>query len=299
MSAPPIESQLPAEAARTLRERYRAAGRHPRKQLGQHFLADLNLARKIVDAVGEPGGPVLEIGAGLGALTFLLAERGHQVQAVEVDRQLADELRGAMAPWPSVQVIQADIRTLDLATLAPGTPGTRLRIAGNLPYNLTSEILIQLLRAADAFSSAVLMVQDDVAERLAAEPGGKAYGSLTVTLGLAFAIELFLRVPRQAFWPAPAVDSAVIRLDPHPTRPPDFRWIEQVVRAAFGQRRKTIGKALAAGLGIERDRIETAIRATGLDPAARAEVLSPADFVHLARALRSLRTPGAEVSDGA
>ncbi|HWN82310.1 MAG TPA: 16S rRNA (adenine(1518)-N(6)/adenine(1519)-N(6))-dimethyltransferase RsmA [Candidatus Udaeobacter sp.] len=295
MSAPPIDSQLPAEAARALRERYRAAGRQPRKQLGQHFLADLNLARKIVDALGEPGGPVLEIGAGLGALTFLLAERGHRVLAVEVDRQLADELREALAPWPQVQVIQADIRTLDLAHrdfAPPDATGPRLRIVGNLPYNLTSEILIQLLRAADVFSSAVVMIQDDVAERLAAAPGGKSYGSLTVTLGLAFAIELFLRVPRQAFWPAPAVDSAVIRLDPHASRPPDERWIEQVVRAGFGQRRKTLGKALAAGLALERERIESTMRAAGLDPGARAETLSPADFVRLARALRSSSNAG-------
>jgi 16S rRNA (adenine1518-N6/adenine1519-N6)-dimethyltransferase len=288
-AAPPIDHPLPAEAARALRERYRAAGHHPRKQLGQHFLADLNLARKIVDAVGEPGPLVLEIGAGLGALTFLLAERGHTVRAIEVDRQLAAALGEAMAPWPSIAVIAADIRTLRLEDLvSPGT-GERLRVVGNLPYGLTSEILIQLLRSADALASATLMLQDDVAERLTAAPGGKSYGSLTVTLGLAFAIELILRAPRQAFWPAPEVDSAVIQLVPRARPEPDLLWIERVVRAGFGQRRKTLGKALAAGLGAERAAIEAAMRASGFDPGARAEVLSPADFVRLARALHDFR----------
>jgi 16S rRNA (adenine1518-N6/adenine1519-N6)-dimethyltransferase len=282
-AAPPVDHPLPTDAARALRERYRSLGLRPRKQLGQHFLADLNLARKIVDAVGEPGPPVLEIGAGLGALTFLLAERGHTVLAVEVDRHLADPLREALAPWPAVQVIHADIRSLEVERLAP--PGKLLRVAGNLPYNLTSEILLQLRRAARAFTSATLMVQDDVAERLAAAPGSKAYGSLTITLGLTFKIALILRVPRQAFWPAPDVDSAVIQLVPRAQREPDDAWIERVVRAGFGQRRKTLVNALAAGLAADREEIATAMQAAGIAAGSRAEVLSPADFIRLARAL--------------
>ena len=278
-------------AARALRERYRAAGLRPRKHLGQHFLADLNLARKIVAELPAPpgAGPVLEIGAGLGALTFLIAERGHIGVAVEVDKQLAAWLAEALAPWPQFRVAGADIRTLDFATAA-GAP--RLSVAGNLPYCLTSDIVLQLVREAPVIERAVIMVQDDVAARLAAPPGTRAYGSLTVAVALRFEVQPVLRAPRQAFWPAPDVDSMVLRLVPRPA--PDLgdpARLERVVRAAFAQRRKTLAKSLAAGLALERPALEAEIHALGLDPACRAETLAPGDFVRLARALAA---PGEE-----
>lgn len=272
-------------AARTLRERYRAAGLRPRKRLGQHFLADLNLARKIVDELPPPAaaGPVLEIGAGLGALTFLIAARGHAGVAVEVDAQLAAWLAEALAPWPRLRVAGEDVRTLDFAAAAGAT---RLCVVGNLPYCITSDIVLQLVREAPVLERAVIMVQDDVAARLAAPPGTRAYGSLTVAVALRFEVQPVVRAPRQAFWPAPEVDSMVLRLVPR--QAPDLGdpvRLEQVVRAAFAQRRKTLAKGLAAGLALERPAVEAELRALGLDPACRAETLAPGDFVRLARAL--------------
>ena len=311
IAAPPRNEVDPvfdraALAARALRERYREAGLRPQKRLGQHFLADLNLARKIADlaAAGPAGagapspgvdpGPILEIGPGLGALTFFFAARGEPVIAVEIDPRLADWLRESLAPWAGVHVFQGDIRAFQLGDLLArlSTGSAPLRVAGNLPYYLTSEILLQLMRERSAMASAVVMVQDEVAERLIAQPGSKAYGSLTVTLGLAFHIELLLRVPHQAFWPAPEVDSAVIRLTPRPildTDPsmPDPAMIERVVRAAFGQRRKTLVKALHLGLGIERDIATQALDAAHIDPRRRAETLTAADFIALTTALGS------------
>jgi len=267
-------------AARALRERYRDAGLRPTKRFGQHFLADLNLARKIVTEVGPPGeGPLLEIGAGLGALTFPLAAAGHAGVAIEIDRRLAAWLAEALAPWPRIQVIHGDIRTFDLQ-------GDRLRVVGNLPYYLTSEVLFKLVRARTSLASAVIMVQDDVAARLLAPPSTRAYGSLTVAMALQFAIEPVLRVPRQAFWPAPEVDSAVVRLTPRaPQESGGGVWLERVVRAGFAQRRKTVARSLAAGLGLPRPAVEACLSQLGLDPSRRAETLAPDDFVRLAAAL--------------
>jgi 16S rRNA (adenine1518-N6/adenine1519-N6)-dimethyltransferase len=278
-----------ADAARALRERYRAAGIRPAKRLGQHFLADLNLARKIVAELGPPAAasPILEIGPGLGALTFLLAAAGHTAVAVEVDPRLASWLAEALAPWPNAQVIAADIRTFHLDRVA----ASRLRVVGNLPYYLTSEILLGLKRESARIASAVVMMQDEVAARLLAAPGSRAYSSLTVAVTLDFAITQRFRVPRQAFWPAPDVDSAILRLVPHAPESrgtpaaSDRAVIERVVRAGFAQRRKTLASSLAAELAIPRPRLEAHLRALGLDPARRAETLAPADFVRLAAAL--------------
>jgi 16S rRNA (adenine1518-N6/adenine1519-N6)-dimethyltransferase len=313
--AGPIEAEDAARAGRALRERYREAGVRPQKRLGQHFLADLNLARKIADLamagpatpdpapaqaptqVPAPPGAVFEIGAGLGALTFFFAARGERVTAVEIDPRLADWLRESLAPWPGVRVIPGDIRTIRLGDVAAEVAevdagAAPLRVAGNLPYYLTSEILLQLMRERSAIASAVVMVQDEVAERLTAQPGTKAYGSLTVTLGLAFDIELLLRVPHQAFWPAPDVDSAVIRLTPRPWNTDmDPALIERVVRAAFGQRRKTLGNVLPTGLGIGRDIVAAALEAVHVDPRRRAETLSAGDFIALATALAPALAP--------
>ncbi len=300
MSAPAAVHGDAAVAASALRARYRATGIRPAKRLGQHFLADLNLARKIVAELGppDPASPVLEIGPGLGALTFLLAEAGHTAVAVEIDPRLADWLGEALAPWPRVAVATADIRTFSLDRVA----GSRLRVVGNLPYYLTSEILLQLKRESARIASAVVMMQDEVAARLLAGPGSRAYSSLTVALALDFAIESCFRVPRQAFWPAPDVDSAIVRLTPLAAAaggalasPARRALVERVVRAGFAHRRKTLASSLAAELPIARPRLETHLRALDLDPTRRAETLAPVDFVRLAAALAvEIAPPGAE-----
>ncbi len=282
------------EVARTLRERFRQSGLRPAKKLGQHFLADLNLAKKIAAALGPPGTPVLEIGAGLGAVTLPLVAAGHTGVAIEIDPTLVEWLGEALAPWPQFRIAHADIRTFDLGGVPFRGVDSRLRVVGNLPYYLTSEILLKLARNALALEKAVLMVQEDVAARLAALPGSRTYGSLTVAMALRFTIETVLRAPRSAFWPAPEVDSTVLCFTPIPDRRlKDPDWLEKVVRAGFAQRRKTLAKSLAAGLGRPRPAIEDVLSRLGIEPTWRAEKLAPNDFVRLADELAS--TPGEDV----
>lgn len=304
--APPSSSRddhaTPRDAARHLRERFRAEGLRAAKQLGQHFLADLNLARKVVSLLPEPtAGPVLEIGPGLGALTGILVESGYRVVAVEVDPRLAGWLREAFEPWSQVEVMEYDVRTLDIARLAreltssqditedSGDSGQRLQIIGNLPYYATTDILLQILAARETLGDAVLTLQREVADRLAAGPGSRTYGSLSASFGLRAKVESSLRLPATAFWPAPDVDSATIRvrwLEPTDGQPevPDA-LLEQVIRAAFAQRRKQIENSLAAALGLERAAVEAAVAQAGIDAGMRAEALAPADFARLALAM--------------
>lgn len=277
----------------------------PRKRFGQNFLSDAEIIRSCIEAIRPRHDDLMvEIGPGLGALTFLLAEAGHSTVAVEIDPRLAGWLAAALAPWPHVAVVAADIRTFPFGSAAAPdhVAASRLRVVGNLPYYLTSEILLRLKREAARIAGAVVMMQDEVAARLLARPGSRAYSSLTVALALDFAITPCFRVPRQAFWPAPDVDSAILRLDPHAAQPgvassaPAARdLVERVVRAGFAQRRKTLASSLAAELPIPRPRLEAHLRALDIDPTRRAETLAPADFVRLAAALAvEIAPPGAE-----
>ncbi|MGD8395865.1 MAG: 16S rRNA (adenine(1518)-N(6)/adenine(1519)-N(6))-dimethyltransferase RsmA, partial [Candidatus Eiseniibacteriota bacterium] len=288
-----MPSPDPRQVARDLRERFRAAELRASKRLGQHFMADLNLAAKLVALLPPPArGPVVEIGPGLGALTFLLVAAGHRVVAYELDPRLAAWLAEALAPWPAAEVRQQDFRTVDLEALAAelgAAPADRLQVIGNLPYYATSEIVLQLVAARRRLDVSVLTMQREVAERLVAAPGSRAYGALTVALALRARATLELRLPRTAFWPAPDVDSAVLRLDwqsgaerregaegsrvgsdgvengglegrgsaaageaPPRDATPGDALIEAVVRAAFAQRRKRLDNSLAAALAIDR-----------------------------------------------
>jgi 16S rRNA (adenine1518-N6/adenine1519-N6)-dimethyltransferase len=283
-------------AARRLRARFRREGLRTTKQLGQHFLADLNLARKVVQLLPPPSaGPVLEIGPGLGALTFLLLESGYRVIAVEIDPRLASWLSQALAPWSQAEVRQGDIRALNLAELAGES---QLQIIGNLPYYATSEILFQLLAARRLLGDSVLTMQREVAERLTAPPGSRAYGALSATIGLRATVESCLRLPATAFWPAPDVDSTTVRLRwrAPATRVdavPD-RLLERVVRAAFAQRRKRMENSLAAALGIERSTIAELVERAGIPAGARAEEVAPRVFAELALAFAAILEPAAD-----
>ncbi len=302
------------EAARQLRARFRADNLRADRRLGQHFLADLNLAAKIVDLLPPTtAGPVLEIGPGLGALTFLLLERGHQLLAVEIDPRLAGWLAEALEPWPAARIRQDDFCRLDLDALAAemlrdaapdndsGKP-PRLQVIGNLPYYATSEILLKLLAARRWLGDVVLTMQREVAARLTAPPGTRTYGSLSVACGRWATVESCVRLPATAFWPAPEVESTVVRLrwreateiEPGVTDP----VFERVVRAAFAQRRKRLENSLAMALGIDRKVAVAAATEASILPGSRAEDLSPADFARLALTLsmmvKELGSPGPE-----
>ncbi len=253
-----------------------------RRALGQHFLRDPAVARAIVDLVAPtPHDLVVEIGPGHGALTGELDRRAGRVIALEVDPGLAARLRPRL---PRVEVVEADARTWDYRALA-APPGGRLLVVGNLPYSAGTRILAALVAAHRVIHEMALMLQREVAERVAAPAGGKAYGSLSVLVQLHWDVRVALRVPPGAFRPPPRVDSAVVHLRPlaAPRAPvADERRFHGVVRAAFAQRRKTLANALAGGLGISVEAARAAAARAGIDPRRRAETLTILEFSHLA-----------------
>ncbi|OLC37856.1 MAG: ribosomal RNA small subunit methyltransferase A [Candidatus Rokubacteria bacterium 13_1_40CM_4_69_5] len=223
-----------------------------RRALGQHFLRDTGVARAIVDLVAPTTSDlVVEIGPGEGALTAELARRAGRVIALEVDRAL---VAGLALRFPGVEVLEADARAWDYRALA-APAGGRVLVVGNLPYSVGKPILAALIRARTAIHEMALMLQREVAERVAAPPGGKTYGSLSILTQLYCDARVASRVPPGAFRPPPQVESAVLHLRvlAAPRVPlVDERRFHSIVRAAFGQRRKTLANALAAGLGIGR-----------------------------------------------
>jgi len=249
-----------------------------RRALGQHFLRDAGIARAIVDLVAPTSGDVVvEIGPGRGALTAELARRAGRVIALEVDRALAAELRERL---PDVEVLDADARTWDYATLvAPA--GGRVLVVGNLPYSVSKPIVAALVGARRSIDEMALMLQQEVAERLAAAPGGKTYGSLSVLTQLHCDVRVALRVSPGAFRPPPQVESAVVHLrvlsGPR-VEIEDERRFQTVVRAAFSQRRKMLGNALAGGLGLRAEVVRQALEQAGVEPTRRAETLTIHEF---------------------
>jgi 16S rRNA (adenine1518-N6/adenine1519-N6)-dimethyltransferase len=256
-----------------------------RRALGQHFLRDAGMARAIVDLVAPTAADlVVEIGPGEGALTDELARRAGRLIALEIDRDLIDRLRRRL---PGVEIVEADARTWDYAALAR-PPGGRVLVVGNLPYSVGKPILQALVEARTAIDRMALMLQLEVAERVAAPPGSKTYGSLSVLTQLYCDARIALRVPPGAFRPPPKVESAVLDLRPLAAPRVDVgneARFHAVVRAAFAQRRKTLANALAAGLGVGVGTAREAARSAGIDPARRAETLDIREFAALASRL--------------
>jgi 16S rRNA (adenine1518-N6/adenine1519-N6)-dimethyltransferase len=252
-----------------------------RRWLGQHFLRDPGIARAIVDLVGPTQRDlVVEIGPGEGALTGELAGRSGRLIALEVDRVLLERLRRR---FPAIEALEADARTWEYGMLAR-PPDGRVLVVGNLPYSVSKPIVAALLAARAAVDVMAVMLQREVAERLAAPPGGKVYGALSVLTQAVCQVELALRVPPGAFRPPPQVESAVVRLTPRaaPGVPADLeRRFREVVLAAFSRRRKTLANALAGGLGLSLAAAREAATASGIDPARRAETLKIEEFVAL------------------
>ena len=260
-----------------------SAGR--RRALGQHFLRDSTIARAIVDLVAPTASDlVVEIGPGEGALTAELARRAGRLLALEVDPDLVARLR---ARFPEAEIVQADARGWDYGALT-APPGGRVLVVGNLPYSVGKPIFLALISARTAIHAMALMLQREVAERVAAPPGSRIYGSLSVLTQIYCDVRLALRVPPGAFKPPPKVESAVIHLAvlPGPCIPlADERHFHVVVRAAFAQRRKTLANALTAGLGRSAAAIRAAAESAGIDPSRRAETLTIAEFAALAAQL--------------
>ncbi|MFL5577494.1 MAG: 16S rRNA (adenine(1518)-N(6)/adenine(1519)-N(6))-dimethyltransferase RsmA [Gemmatimonadaceae bacterium] len=273
-----------------------APGRYPPtlKRLGQHFLNDRRILERIADSLELTGTEtVIEIGPGRGALTELLVERAGRLVAVELDRALAGILRERYAGDPRVTIVERDVLQTDLATLADGGDFV---LAGNVPYYITTPILFHALRRPRP-SRAVYLVQLEVAERLAALPGGKEYGALGVNVQAVARAELLFRVPRGAFSPPPKVESAVVRVTPlaEPVvAPEDEERFRAFVQSVFGLRRKQMRRVVRTVAALGPEAAEEALRAAAVDPDARPETLSPADFARLLGALRALQAGSGE-----
>lgn len=258
-----------------------------RRALGQHFLRDAGITRRIVEFAGlTPQDLCVEIGPGEGVLTFLLAERAGRLLALEVDEKLVEGLRARLASLAHVEVRLADARRFDYASLPAlrPSPEGRVVIVGNLPYSVSKPILERLVAARSAVSEMVLTLQKEVAERVAAGPGSKRYGALSVLTQLYCDARLALAIPPGAFRPPPKVDSAVLHLRVLATpRVPvgDEGKLHRLVKAAFGQRRKTLANALAGGLGVSVATARQWLAAAGIDPGRRAETLSLEEFSRL------------------
>lgn len=273
-----------SDYAHAARERFHALGLRPKKSFGQNFLADPRIARAIAELATMPeGGTVVEIGAGLGALTSLLLERAARVVAIERDRDLCPILRESFAAPIAegrLALVEADAATLDYLPLFAGQPKPHV-LAGNLPYQITGRLLELASQLADSLDRAVFMVQREVADRLVAAPGTASYGALTVFVTAAFRVERALQVPRGAFYPSPDVDSSVVVLAPE-RRAHETEAFRDAVRAAFAQRRKTLRNAWRK-LGPSAE-IERRAKLAGIDLDRRGETLSVEEFARFAEA---------------
>lgn len=256
----------------------------PKKSFGQHFLHERRYIERIVAAISpRPDDFLVEIGPGEGALTFPLLTAAGKLTAIELDTDLIPDLQAKAASIGELSIVHADVLKVDFTAMAQSAGVSRLRIAGNLPYYISSPILFHCVEHSAAIADMHFMLQKEVVDRMAAEPGSKVYGRLSVMLQLACRVEPLFDVPPGAFRPPPKVDSSVVRLVPLPAEArhdADPARVHAIVKAAFAQRRKTLSNALRQLMDAD------AIRAADVDPKVRAETLAPEDFVRLAKVSR-------------
>ena len=274
-----------------------AARPKSKPKLGQHFLTDQSAAARIVDALGDISqSTVLEIGPGRGVLTSLLARRVRRLIAVETDRVLAAQLRMNFALSPNIEIIEADILTVDFNTLFGPKPGStrpglnyqqeKVRVVGNIPYFITSDILLRLFKERRYFDQIVLMVQQEVADRIAVAPGKSEYGLLSATAQLYAKVEKLFSLPPGAFSPPPKVNSTVVRLTLAPRlddlRVPEAGFVD-FLKLSFGQKRKTLWNNLKESY--KAPVLRSSLEKAGIKPTVRAEALSLEKTAALYRAL--------------
>jgi len=264
-------------------------GLRPKKSLGQNFLCDDNIVRKIISLAGlTPEATVLEIGPGLGALTVPLAKEAGQVVAVEKDPQLVRVLEERLSSVGirNVKMVEGDILKVDMTDLV-GSCDRPVTVMGNLPYNISTPLLGRLIEARKLISRAVLMFQSEVAARIAAPPGSRVYGAMSVMVQYHAGVRPLLKVPPSAFRPRPRVSSVVVEIDlrrPHRERASNEYEFERVVRGAFSHRRKTLVNSLRGGEW-DRETLLEALMECSLDPGTRAESLGISQFICLSEYL--------------
>jgi len=256
-----------------------------RKRFGQNFLVDDQIIHSIVRAIGPKASDnLVEIGPGQGAITSLLLAACPQLQVVELDRDLIPMLRQKFARFPHLRIHEADALAFDFGQLAPAGP---LRVVGNLPYNISTPLLFHLLSYEGLIRDMHFMLQKEVVDRMAAEPGSKDYGRLSIMCQYHCEVEFLFEVGPQCFRPAPKVDSAIVRLVPHRQRPwvaDDPMLLDILVKTAFQQRRKTLRNALKQWLPDD-----AVLEQLCIDPRQRPENLDVRDYVNLANYLQSQR----------
>lgn len=251
----------------------------PRKRFGQNFLRDEAVINAIEQAVApRESEHVVEIGPGTGVLTEAILKSGCRLDVIELDRDLTAGLLASFSIYPRFTLHSADALTFDFASLS--VEGEQIRVIGNLPYNISTPLIMRLLEQTDLIHDMHFMLQLEVVQRLAAKPGTKAWGRLGVMAQYYCEVEQLFDVPPEAFFPAPKVQSAVVRLTPRQTQPEpdlDVALFRKVVAQAFSQRRKTLHN------NFKNTHDDATLRATGIDPAQRAETLELDDFIALAR----------------
>ncbi|HOJ83749.1 MAG TPA: 16S rRNA (adenine(1518)-N(6)/adenine(1519)-N(6))-dimethyltransferase RsmA [Bacillota bacterium] len=263
-------------------------GLRPRRGWGQNFLIDGNITRKVVEAAElGPGEAAVEIGPGAGALTAILARRSVRLLALELDRGLAAALEEMLRSFPHVRVLQKDALKVKWAELICGYfgPEAAPTLIANLPYQISGPLLYNLFKENFPFKKAVLMFQKEVAARLAAAPGSASYGALSVFCRYYAPAEILFPVSRQVFWPRPKVDSAVVKLQPRPRSldagEEELFW--KIVQASFRQRRKILANSLGGVFSRSREELLSILHLAGVEPQARAEMLSMEQFAKIAR----------------
>lgn len=263
-------------------------GLSPRKRFGQNFLIREDLSERIVDHCHlHEDDVVVEIGPGAGALTGRLARRVRHVIAVEKDLGLVDYLREELAEWSKVEIVAEDFLEFDLAAAAAAHGVEKLAVVGNIPYNITTPILERLFEQRAVVRSAVLLMQKEYAERLAAAAGTPEYGSITLFVRYHALMEPLMTLKASAFWPRPEVDSMLLRFflrEKPPVEVPSEALLFRIIRGSFQMRRKQLMNTLEEALGLSKDKVDRLCRQAGIDPHRRGETLGLEEFARLARA---------------
>lgn len=272
-------------AIRTLLEKF---SHTPNKALGQNFFADDAMLERIIDCSGiTPQSTVLEIGAGLGALSVKLAARAARVVTVELDKALLPILEYTLEGVRNVRVVNADILKLNHDMLF-GLLGAEYDVVANIPYAITSELIEKLLVQEGGAKRISLLVQLEAAKRLNARPGTKQYGALSALAQCVSDVQLCFSVPPSCFYPQPEVDSALLRLDTHRERTADMAYLARTIKASFAMRRKTLANNLAAAFALTKAQVEQILTRLNIESPIRAEALAPEVFERLAQELYRL-----------
>lgn len=266
-----------------------------RKRFGQNFLIDNSILDKIVEAADiTQEDCVLEIGPGIGTMTQRLAEEAGEVVAVEIDKNLIPILDETLEGYSNVTVLNEDILKVDIAEIVAQHGGKPIKVVANLPYYITTPIIMSLFESHVPIQSVTIMVQKEVADRMRVGPGTKDYGALSLAVQYYAKPEIITRVPAACFMPKPNVDSTVIRLiryDRPPVEVEDEKWLFVIIRASFNQRRKTLANGLsnAGSLGVSRHQVEDILTQMGLPATVRGETLTLEQFADLSNRLRALK----------